>query len=92
MAVSPATASVDVPGVDGPDRPVGTGRGVAERCRRGGGPGRASNGLTFRYVPRNLPVTGDAVTTPLAAGAVPALLGVVLVLLTRRRRHVGQVD
>lgn len=65
---------------------------VSRSGAAGGGPGRASNGLTFRYVPRNLPVTGDAVTTPLAAGAVPALLGVVLVLLTRRRRHVGQVD
>ncbi|MEU1883975.1 IPT/TIG domain-containing protein [Micromonospora rifamycinica] len=54
--------------------------------------GGTSNGFTFRYVPRNLPVTGDAVTTPLAAGAVLALLGVVLVLLTRRRRHAGQVD
>ena len=48
--------------------------------------GGTSNGLTFRYVSRILPVTGDAAATPLAVGAVLALLGIVLVLLTRRQR------
>ncbi|RFS46289.1 LPXTG cell wall anchor domain-containing protein [Micromonospora craniellae] len=52
--------------------------------------GGASNALTFRYVAKVLPVTGDRVTTSLTAGAVLALLGAVLVLLARRRRYAGQ--
>ncbi|WP_158630935.1 IPT/TIG domain-containing protein [Micromonospora inaquosa] len=53
--------------------------------------GRASNALTFRYVPRILPVTGDTVAAPLSVGALLALLGVVLVLLTRRRQRAGRI-
>ncbi|MEW2443157.1 IPT/TIG domain-containing protein [Micromonospora marina] len=54
--------------------------------------GGASNGLTFRYVARILPVTGDTVAASLTVGAMFALLGTFLVLLTRRRRRAGQVD
>ncbi|RZT79400.1 LPXTG-motif cell wall-anchored protein [Micromonospora violae] len=49
--------------------------------------GGTSNGLTFRYFPRILPVTGDSIASPLTAGAMLALLGVVLMLLTRRRQR-----
>ncbi|KAB1940292.1 LPXTG cell wall anchor domain-containing protein [Micromonospora sp. ALFpr18c] len=51
----------------------------------------ASNGLTFRYVPRILPVTGDSVGAPLTIGAMLALFGIVLVLLTRRRQRASRI-
>ncbi|RQX19535.1 hypothetical protein DDE19_03815 [Micromonospora ureilytica] len=53
--------------------------------------GGASNELTFRYVPRILPVTGDTVAAPLGVGAMLALLGIVLVLLGQRRRRAGRI-
>ncbi|MEO3772206.1 IPT/TIG domain-containing protein [Micromonospora sp. B9E7] len=53
--------------------------------------GGTSNALTFRYVPHTLPVTGDIIAAPLSVGAVLALLGFVLVLLTRRRRSAGRI-
>ncbi|MBQ1017475.1 IPT/TIG domain-containing protein [Micromonospora sp. D93] len=53
--------------------------------------GGASNELTFRYVPRILPVTGDTVAAPLGIGAMLALLGIVLVLLGQRRRRAGSI-
>ncbi|MBB5476317.1 IPT/TIG domain-containing protein [Micromonospora parathelypteridis] len=53
--------------------------------------GGVSSGLTFRFVPRSLPVTGDAIAAPLTVGAMLALLGIVLVLLTRRRQRAGRI-
>ncbi|MFC8850424.1 MULTISPECIES: IPT/TIG domain-containing protein [unclassified Micromonospora] len=53
--------------------------------------GGTSNGLIFRYVSRILPVTGDTIATPLTAGAMLALLGIVLVLLTRHRQRAGRI-
>ncbi|MGC4747611.1 IPT/TIG domain-containing protein [Micromonospora sp. DT201] len=53
--------------------------------------GGVSSALTFRYVPRSLPVTGDAIAAPLTVGAMLALLGIVLVLLTGRRQRAGRI-
>ncbi|MFB9854909.1 IPT/TIG domain-containing protein [Micromonospora andamanensis] len=49
--------------------------------------GGDSGGLTFRYVSRKLPVTGDAVATSLTAGAMLVVAGSFLVLLTWRRQR-----
>ncbi|MFI6761278.1 beta strand repeat-containing protein [Micromonospora sp. NPDC050417] len=53
--------------------------------------GGSSNGVTFRYTARILPVTGDTVTAPLTAGAMLVLIGASMVLLTRRRRPAGRI-
>ncbi|MBM0204635.1 LPXTG cell wall anchor domain-containing protein [Micromonospora sp. NPDC051227] len=42
-------------------------------------------------MPRILPVTGDTVAAPLSVGALLALLGIVLVLLTRRRQRADRI-
>ncbi|MEU8086854.1 IPT/TIG domain-containing protein [Micromonospora sp. NPDC049101] len=53
--------------------------------------GGVSSGLVFRYLPRSLPVTGDAIAVPLAVGALLALAGMVLVLVTRRGRPADRI-
>ncbi|WP_147437378.1 IPT/TIG domain-containing protein [Micromonospora musae] len=48
-------------------------------------PGGSSDPVTFRYVGQVLPVTGNAIGTPLTAGAMLVIIGGFLMLLHRRR-------
>ncbi|TDC38779.1 LPXTG cell wall anchor domain-containing protein [Micromonospora sp. 15K316] len=52
-------------------------------------PGGSSSPVTFRYVGQILPVTGNAIGTPLTAGAMLVIIGGFLMLLHRRRRSVA---